>query len=1014
MKVKLKNNANLQLQSIQNKTAVTSLYITGCPGINTWNIFNSIYTTSGNTLRSIRLDGINHTGTWSELQNLKRELHGLDSNGTEISVPSLIGTWTLPGMHQGEQDLEAEETAFGGTLNIVVDKTLVSFTDNTVESIVNSLWGFEYDNGLYGVDTNLIRSITDIGQNFMGTNIVSFPEFELFESVITLSNNAFANCTSLTTINLAPHVVTIGDNVFSGCSSLTSITYPATTSVIGSGQTTGCTNLQYVHLLRSTSVPSIQSDSFPGNYKIYVGDGTSPWHDNRILNSLLADNTWKLYENRLDTWYNKIYTELVPAATYGKLDYIESDALNYITVKDITNDTNIAFTDNTRFVADISFISSEESIYGSAQSGLRGLVGGGLSFKVITKSNNAESPVNFANASTWIGSGENLYDIDIKNGLISFNGTSILNAQIKSNGGNITLFGDASHKYIGRTWMTRVYENDVLTHDFVPVYKKSTSEAGLYDAVSNTFSGFTTYSGDGFDTRLISESKRRITTENDDYILVSNTNTDKIKVSKMDQSISYTDYFIPVVKSGVGNKKYNLGALESETAKLSSMAGLTDFSTTNYYNSGQFVSYQGNAYKFINNHVGAWNDTDVIRTSVFDELSVANKVQNKETLNLQLISNSPTYLDWIKSTGTQYINTGLSINNSTNYTIELKFKYDNFVSNGYIFGDYYNNTNYNMTRLMLGTTNNGSGVCSMGSKANGGSINIPAGVLTAGVDHTVTLSSGSVTIDGNTYTGSVVSGSNNSSTLGIFAGSGTGTSISQLGITLYYFKIRTSSTYIYDLRPAIRYGNIGLSREGGGDQTFYWRSGHDFEIPSDFSGGIFSNKTLDINFEDGSDSIHVLTNVLGKATTSFRRDKNFTVSLNNIPSGYNITESTYRNCRDIDNIKYCLVKNTIEEMCTVNINISLSNGSDVPSSFGGKVVYMFDSYNDRFTEGFTRYTIYGSTVVSAGKATVSISFPKNRNALILFPAISGYTKPENMTITTNSNEKTVEATYIVA
>lgn len=1006
MKVRLKNNTNLQLQTVQNKTSIESLYITGCPRINTWNIFSSIYETTGNKLRSIRLDGVNHIGTWSELQALKSNLHGLDPNGNETNVPVLIGTWTLPGMHVGEHDLTAEEAIWGGTLDIEVDKTLITFTDPTVNSIVNSLWGFEYDSGLYGVDTNLIQTITDIGQNFMETSIISFTEFESFLAVNTLANGAFANCSSLTTINLAPNIVVSGDNVFSGCTSLTSITYPSSTSLIGSEQTVGCTNLEYVRILRSSSVTGIQADSFPGDYKIYIGDGSSPWHDNKILAMLLTDDTWKLYEDRLDTWYNKIYKDLIPS-TYNKLDYIESDAYNYIT-------TNVEFTDTTRFVADISFISSEESIYGSTSSGLRGIIGGGLKFTVINKNTDNELAVTFFNSSAWVDSGENLYDIDIKGGTVSFNGSNLLNAQIKSNGGDITLFGDENSKYVGRTWMTRIYENGDLIHDFVPVYKKSTLEAGLYDVITNSFSGFSTYTGNGFDTRLITENKRKIVTENNEYILVSNMNTDKIRVSKMDQGGTYTDYYTPLVKSGIGNRKYNLGTLESEVSKLNSMSGLEDFKENEFYIPGQFVSYQGNTYKFISNHVGQWNISDVIQTSAFDQLSIFNKVQNKETLNLQLVSKDPVYLDWIKSNGDQYINTGLVINNSTNYTIEMKFKYDNFVSGGYVFGDYMTNTNYNMTRLMLGTNNDGSGTCSMGSKANGGSIGIPAGILTAGVDHTVLLKSGSVTIDGYTFTGTVVSnGTDNTTALGIFAGSGSGTSISKLGITLYYFKIHNGTRYTYILKPAIKLGSLGLSREGSTIYPNAKSGGTDFDIPSDFTSPF--SKTVDIDFRDGSESIQVLTDTLGKATTSFRRDRYFTVNPTNVSSEYIRTKVTKKNYKDVETCKVCLIKDSISENCTVNINISLSDGSDVPSAFGSKTVYVLEDYNDVFSEGFTYAYRYNTTSVSiTGKAITSITFPKNRKAIIVFPAITGYNKQTNMIITTDSDEKTIEATYTVA
>lgn len=1000
MKVRLKNNTNLQLQTVQNKTSIESLYITGCPRINAWNIFSSIYETTGNKLRSIRLDGVNHIGTWSELQALKSNLNGLDPNGNETNVPVLIGTWTLPGMHVGEHDLAAEEAIWGGTLEIEVDKTLITFTDPTVNSIVNSLWGFEYDSGLYGVDINLVRTISDIGQNFTGAGIQSFDEFESFLGITTLGTDAFYNCSSLVSINLPPNIAASEDNAFSGCSSLTHITYPENTSLIGSNQTLGCTNLEYIRILRSSGITRIQPDSFPGDFMIYVGDGSSPWHDNRILNILLTNDNWKLYENRLDTWYNKIYKDLVPSS-YKKLDYIESDAYNYIT-------TNVEFTNNTRFVADISFISASESIYGSAQSGIRGIVGGGLKFTVLNKNTDNEMAVTFFNSSAWVDSGENLYDIDIKGGTVSFNGSNLLNAQVKSNGGDITLFGDENNKYIGRTWMTRIYENGDLIHDFVPVYKKSTLEAGLYDVITDSFSGFSTYTGDGFDTRLITENKRKLTTENNEYILISNTNTDKIKVSKMDQGGSYSNYYIPLIKSGIGNRKYNLGNLESEVANISDMSGLEDFKEYDYYIPGQFVSYQGNTYKFIANHVGPWVETDAIRTSAFDQLSILKKVQNKETLTVSLVSNESIPLDYIKSTGTNYINTGLVINNSATYRIEMKFKYDNFVAGDYIFGDYSGNLNLNMTRLALNSNNDGSGTCCMGSRASNGSIGIPAGVLTAGVDHTVVLSSGSVTIDGNTYTGTVTSGNSNTTTLGIFAGGGGGNSISGLGITLYYFKIYNNNRLVYNLTPALKLGKYGLDPQ---TQGIYGPSGSGSFLPPDNFINPFSGKNVTIRFADGSEDITLLTDEVGTCSATFRRDRYFEI-IPEMPEGYYNTTQTKKNYKDIETSKICLRKEKTQEMTSINVNITLSDGSDIPSTFGSKTIYAFTDYTtlNQFRD---KYSIYGITSVSGDKAITTISFPKNQNVLLVFPTISGYTKQSDMTITTTNDTETVNAVYTV-
>ena len=52
-------------------------------------------------------------------------------------------------------------------------------------------------------------------------------------NVTTIEDNAFADCTDLTSITIPSGVTTIGDGAFSGCSSLASITIPPSVTSIG-------------------------------------------------------------------------------------------------------------------------------------------------------------------------------------------------------------------------------------------------------------------------------------------------------------------------------------------------------------------------------------------------------------------------------------------------------------------------------------------------------------------------------------------------------------------------------------------------------------------------------------------------------------------------------------------------------------------------------------------------------------------------------------------------------------
>ena len=66
-------------------------------------------------------------------------------------------------------------------------------------------------------------------------------EYTIPNSVTTIENNAFNNCSNLTSITIPNSVISIGNKAFFKCSSLTSITIPESITSIGSSAFSGCT-----------------------------------------------------------------------------------------------------------------------------------------------------------------------------------------------------------------------------------------------------------------------------------------------------------------------------------------------------------------------------------------------------------------------------------------------------------------------------------------------------------------------------------------------------------------------------------------------------------------------------------------------------------------------------------------------------------------------------------------------------------------------------------------------------
>ena len=73
------------------------------------------------------------------------------------------------------------------------------------------------------------------------------------DSVTTIGDSAFYQCTSLTSVTIGSSVTTIGDYAFSDCTSLTSVTIPSSVTAIGNGAFSCCSSLASVTIPNSVT-----------------------------------------------------------------------------------------------------------------------------------------------------------------------------------------------------------------------------------------------------------------------------------------------------------------------------------------------------------------------------------------------------------------------------------------------------------------------------------------------------------------------------------------------------------------------------------------------------------------------------------------------------------------------------------------------------------------------------------------------------------------------------------------
>ena len=179
---------------------------------------------------------------------------------TSITMPSSINNWPTSADGVGDRFFENWSSFNLDTIIINSNGLQNNFNRHTIKKPPILI---------------IENSVTSIGYlTFYGCSITSITSITIPNSVTSIGDRAFENCTSLTSITIPNSVTSIGDWAFKNCSSLTSITIPNSVTFIGYRAFYGCP-IKTIYLNQTSCPDWIRNIVNSDVEKLFVPKGSS-------------------------------------------------------------------------------------------------------------------------------------------------------------------------------------------------------------------------------------------------------------------------------------------------------------------------------------------------------------------------------------------------------------------------------------------------------------------------------------------------------------------------------------------------------------------------------------------------------------------------------------------------------------------------------------------------------------------------------------------------------------------
>ncbi len=258
-------------------TSISNHAFSGCSGVTSVEVAsdNPIYDSRGNcnaiieTASNTLIFGCQNTVIPNSVTSIGNEAFKGCTGLTSITIPNSVttigneafrGCTGLTSITIPNSVTTLGSYAFVGcsgltSVTVASDNPFYDSRDNCnaiIETASNTLI-FGYQN------TVIPNSVTSIGNNAF-YNCTELTSLTLPNTLITIGNGAFYHCTGLTSINIPNAVTSIGHDAFDNCTGLTSLSLPNSLTSIGGSAFYKCTGLTSLTL--SNSLTSIGTYAF--------------------------------------------------------------------------------------------------------------------------------------------------------------------------------------------------------------------------------------------------------------------------------------------------------------------------------------------------------------------------------------------------------------------------------------------------------------------------------------------------------------------------------------------------------------------------------------------------------------------------------------------------------------------------------------------------------------------------------------------------------------------------------